>query len=120
MPRQDILDREEDIRNWINEKKSKAYISKQLKCKPETLNNYLKKMGIIYNGQQGWSKGLIANNYISALQYIQKENVSSYRLKIKLIQEGIKDNKCELCGLSIWNNLPIPLPQKIMYNIENS
>lgn len=109
MPRQDILDREEDIRNWINEKKSKAYISKQLKCKPETLNNYLKKMGIIYNGQQGWSKGLIANNYISALQYIQKENVSSYKLKIKLIQEGIKDNKCELCGLSTWNNLPIPL-----------
>lgn len=109
MPRNDILERQQDIRAWIQEKKSKTFISKQLGCKPETLNHYLQKMGIEYKGQQGWKKGLTSNTYISALQYAQKDHVSSHKLKIKLIQDGIKNNKCELCGLDTWNNLPIPL-----------
>ena len=44
--RTDILERKEDILNWIKEEKSKSYIAAQLRCKPSTLNNYLKKMKI--------------------------------------------------------------------------
>lgn len=109
MSRYDILDRQQDIRTWINKNKSKTYICKQLQCKQETLNSYLEKMGIIYKGQQGWNKNLVSNTYIPALQYAQKDYVNSHKLKIKLIQDGIKDNRCELCGLDTWNNLPIPL-----------
>ena len=107
--RTDILERKEEILQWIKEKKSKAFIAKQLHCKQETLNSYLKKMGIEYKGQQGWAKGIKATNYIPALEYIKKENVKSHVLKQKLIRDGIKEAKCEICGLSRWLGQEIPL-----------
>lgn len=109
MPRTDILEAKEQILQWINEGRSKAFISKELKCKQETLNSYLKKMHIDYKGQQGWRKGIQANNYIPALEYLKKENVKSHVLKQKLIKDGIKESKCEICGLSTWLDSPIPL-----------
>ena len=42
--RTDILERKEDILIWIKQKQPKSYICKELHCKPETLNSYLKKM----------------------------------------------------------------------------
>ena len=36
-----ILERKEEILQWISENQSKAYIAKQLSCKPETLSRYL-------------------------------------------------------------------------------
>lgn len=56
MSRTDILERKADILQWIEENQSKAFICRQLKCKPEILNSYLQKMGIIYSGNKG-SKG---------------------------------------------------------------
>ena len=53
MTRNDILERKEDILQWISENQSKAFICRQLKCKPETLNSYLAKMGIDYKGNKG-------------------------------------------------------------------
>lgn len=52
MARTDILEKRTEIEQWISENKSKAFISKQLNCKPETLNAYLIKMGIEYKGNQ--------------------------------------------------------------------
>jgi len=34
---------------------------------------------------------------------------SSHKLKKRLIKEGIKEHRCECCGLSEWLNEPIPL-----------
>lgn len=39
---------------------------------------------------------------------------SAYRgsprdLRIRLVREGLKENRCEQCGLSEWNDRPIPL-----------
>lgn len=31
----------------------------------------------------------------------------TYKLKIRLLKEGLKQNECEVCGLSQWNNLPL-------------
>ena len=107
--RTDILDRKEDILNWIREKKPKSYIAAQLKCKPSTLNNYLEKMDIKYAGRQDWNKGKTSNNYIPAQEYAKKDFVKSYILKEKLIKEGIKEYRCEICGLTEWQNKPIPL-----------
>ena len=45
-------------------------------------------------------------------QYLKKGvNVSSFKLKNKLLNEGIKEHKCEnpLCGLTEWQGKPIPL-----------
>ena len=36
-------------------------------------------------------------------------NFQTYKLKNRLFDEGYKERKCERCGLSEWNDLPIPL-----------
>ena len=36
--RTDILERKEDILQWIEENQSKAFMAKELHCKQETLN----------------------------------------------------------------------------------
>lgn len=107
--RTDILERKEEILQWIKEEKSKAFISKQLNCKQETLNSYLKKWGINYKGQQGWAKGIKSNTYVPALEYIKKDHVKSHILKQKLIRDKLKEEKCEICGLSEWLGQKIPL-----------
>lgn len=108
--RTDILERKDEILQWMEEGQSKAFICKQLQCKQETLNNYLKQMNIEYAGQQSWNKGKQTNQgYVLAEEYIQKDNVKSYILKEKLIREGIKERKCEICGVSIWQNIQLPL-----------
>ena len=109
MSRIDILERKEEILEWIEQNRSKAYMCRQLNCKPETLESYLTKMGIVYKGNRG-SKGQQKNtNYKSAEEYLKNDCIKSSKLKEKLIKDGIKEAKCEICGLTEWNGKPIPL-----------
>lgn len=109
--RTDILERKVDILQWILEEQPKSYMCQQLGCKQETLNSYLKKMGIEYAGQQnkkGQQKG--TNTYLPALHYIENHiPIQSHKLKGKLIRDGIKRNCCELCGISEWLGVKLPL-----------
>lgn len=109
MTRQDILERKSDILKWIEEKRSKEYICKQLKCKGSTLNSYLKQMGITYFGQPGM-KNKSNCQYIPASEYFSNERtISSHKLKLKLLKEKIKAPMCELCKQETWLDSPIPL-----------
>lgn len=38
-----------------------------------------------------------------------KYRITSHKLRLKLIEEGIFEHKCCNCLLTEWNNLPIPL-----------
>lgn len=109
--RTDILEKKEQILAWIEEQQPKCYICQQLNCKQDTLNRYLKQMGIEYNGQQnkkGQQKG--SNKYKSAMYYIETgQAISSSKLKDKLLIDGLKEKRCEKCGLDSWLNEPIPL-----------
>lgn len=107
--RKDILEKKDQILQWVEEKQSKAFICRQIKCKQETLNSYLKKMGIEYEGNQGGKNIKNAPNYIPALEYLKLPQAKTYVLKLKLLKEGIKEAKCEICGLSEWMGQPIPL-----------
>lgn len=110
--RKDILTKKDKILQWITEEKSKAFMCRELHCKPETLEVYLKKMGIDYKGKQGWNTatGLANSSYISATYYLGTDKfITSHNLKLKLLKEGIKENKCERCGLTEWLGHPIPL-----------
>ena len=105
----DILLAEPLIKNWIIENRSKSFICKQLKCKPETLAAYLKELNIVYAGNKG-NKGFKSNtSYLPAKEYINSTCVHSHVLKEKLIRDGIKEDKCELCGVSIWNGVKLAL-----------
>ncbi len=45
------------------------------------------------------------------------ENMS--RLKIRLFSEQIKENKCEECGITEWNNKPLTLQIHHINGIHN-
>ena len=89
--RTDILERKEEILQWIAEEQPKAYMCKQLGCKQETLNSYLKKMGIEYAGQQAKKGQFKGSNVYRPAQYYIENNlpIQSYKLKDKETSFGI-------------------------------
>ena len=108
--RTDILEHKEQILKWIEQQLSKKEIACRLQCKIGTLNTYLKKMNIEYEGQEH-SCHTKFNRYIPSSYYTNdsSHNIESFKLKQKLIKEGIKKEQCEICGLTEWQGQKIPL-----------
>lgn len=106
--RNDIIQKKEQILIWITESQSKSYMCKQLQCKPETLDKYLKLLEIEYVGNRGL-KGIKIGKHKTYDEVKKSLTIGSHRIKLKLIKEGIKEEKCEVCNLSEWNNTKIPL-----------
>lgn len=50
--REDILDRKNEILEWISSNESNSEIARRLGCKVDTLKVYYTKMGITYKGNQ--------------------------------------------------------------------
>ena len=105
----DILEREQEIRQWISENESNAEIARRLNCKVDTLKSYYIKMGIEYKGNQGSKGKRLDPKRKDALDLIENPNVSNSRKRIRLIEDGYKEDKCERCGLSEWMGMKIPL-----------
>lgn len=104
--RTDILDRENEIRTWIENNKSKAFMCKELNCKPVTLDGYLKQMNIEYHG----IKHAGGIKYVPYAEYIKRDYYTTSRVKEKLIKEGLKEDVCEECGCPAeWNGRPLSL-----------
>jgi hypothetical protein len=61
------------------------------------------------NGQ-GWSKGKTLGPK-KPIEYYLTENSyhQSYKLKLRLIAEGLKQHKCECCGITEWMGKQTPL-----------
>jgi len=108
--RTDILERKEDILEWISTNQSKAFMCRKFRCKPETLNSYLEKLDISYAGNIG-GKGIKKDpKRKTALEYVNSDSmIKSNTLKKKLIEDGIKQYVCEKCERSLWNGKQIPL-----------
>lgn len=107
--RTDILDRREEILKWIKEGQSIAEIIRRLNCKRETFKSYLKQMGITYNGNQKGKGIKIDPKRKSALEILDSSSFTNATKRKRLIEDGIKEAKCECCGLSEWMDKPIPL-----------
>jgi len=107
--RKDIIDKKNDIVLWVKQNQSKAFICRELNCKPQTLEKYLKILNIVYKGNKGLLGKKTSHNKKSFLELKDSPTINSHRLKLKLISEGIKEKKCESCGLSKWNGKEIPL-----------
>ncbi len=102
MIRTDIIDRKLEIIVMINNNEPKSRISKMLDCKQETLNSYLKKMGIEYKGNMGLKGKKSDPKRKSAFEYMKKDLIKTPLLRQKLIQDGIKEDKCEKCNNKEW------------------
>lgn len=109
--RTDILERKQEIEQWIAEGKTKAQMARELGCNPKTINPVLERLGLTYVGNQG-SKGLSKPNGrdLSLVEYLAKSmDIQSNKVRKKLLAEGYKEHRCECCGLTDWLNEPIPL-----------
>lgn len=109
--RTDILERKEEIEQWIAEGKTKAQMARDLDCNPKTVNAVLKRLGLEYGGNQG-CKGLSKSNgqEMLLLEYLEKSiDIQSNKVRKKLLEEGYKEYRCECCGLSEWLGDLIPL-----------
>jgi 5-methylcytosine-specific restriction endonuclease McrA len=93
----------------IKNSESKSAICKTLRCKPETLERYLKIMDIEYKGNQGLKGIKVSNKRKNTLEYLKNEFISTPRLRKKLIQDGMKNHKCEMCGIENWLGKDITL-----------
>ena len=109
--RNDIIERKEEILQWIENGKSKASMARELQCKPETLNRYLLSWGIVYEGNQGGKGGTkTSNRGMKLLEYLNNsQDIQTNKIRRKLLEEGYKEYKCECCGNSEWLGKPIPL-----------
>ena len=51
--RKDILERRAEIESWISQMQPKAKMCFELKCRPSTLDAYLRKLGLTNKGNMG-------------------------------------------------------------------
>ena len=106
--RKDILEREQEIRQWVEENLPNAEIARRLNCKVDTLKSYYKRMGIEYSGNSA-RKGIPHLEQRKSIEEYLQGNTSNSAKRRRLIEEGIKEAKCEICHLSEWMGKPIPL-----------
>jgi 5-methylcytosine-specific restriction endonuclease McrA len=97
----DILKRKDEVIKWIEESQPKSFISKNLDCKPETLDGYLKHWGIEYRGVIG----RMGFQIIPVEIYLNNEKpIKSNELKLKLYESKLKEKQCEECNIIKWND----------------
>ena len=61
---------------------------------------------------QGWNQNLTFKPFISKPIediLVKGSTYQSFKLKVRLLKEGIKSHKCEMCGLETWQEHKIPL-----------
>lgn len=99
------------LENAIKDSYSLSDICRKIGLRPvgsnlKTIRKKLELYGLDFETYRGprWNKGLSDTDKVSRikLEDILKENTnySSDRLKKRLIKEGIKESKCEICGTS--------------------
>ena len=102
----------EDSISLILEMESKrrplAEVARTLNIKYDTLRKYLNILGINYTYNPN-RKGIPHNESRKDILEFLNGNTTNSRKRIKLIECGIKEEKCECCGLSEWMGKPIPL-----------
>ena len=109
----------EEYLEAIKASKSIAQVCKTLglKCAGgnyKTIKDFIRENNIDtshFTGQ-GWNVGLkFKPNKQMPLYDILKENskYQSYKLKNRLIENGLKEYRCECCKNTEWNGKPIPL-----------
>jgi hypothetical protein len=59
---------------------------------------------------QAWNKGKVVGPKRPIEEYLKENSqIQSFKLKGRLIAEGLKEHKCECCGITEWNGKPAPI-----------
>ena len=78
----------------------------------QTTNKRIKKLNIDTSHFTGraWNKGQTIGPKRDIKEYLSNEfPILSRKLKNRLIKEGLKEHKCECCGIIEWNGKPTPI-----------
>ena len=108
---------EEDLRKAVKTSTSTRQVLEKLDIVPaggnyQTTNKRIQKLNIDtshFTGQ-AWNRGKIIGPKRPIEEYLKENSVvQSFRLKNRLLLEGLKEHKCECCGITEWNGKPAPL-----------
>jgi hypothetical protein len=110
---------EDDLVDAVKSARSFAQVLRNLDVSPgggnqEHLKRWIARLGLDVDHflGQGWRKGsttpVIPAWPLERVLLVGRLGNTS-RLRDRLINEGLKEPKCEVCGLDTWNGLTIPL-----------
>ena len=98
--RTDIDDRKDEIIAWLEAGVSQDECARRLGCNWKTLKSRLTKWGISIN-QQGWAKDRRIRPLEDYLNGVI--SISSPALKKRILEEGVREHKCESCRRTNWS-----------------
>ena len=106
-----------NLKNIVSQSKSKRECLIKLDMKPyggnyRILDNYISlyKIDTSHFLGQGWNVNNSPADIKPIEKYLNNEiAITSYKLKKRLLKEGLKKQKCEICNLSECNDSIIPL-----------
>jgi len=106
-----------DILDIIKESSSIAQVLNKLGLKASggnyrTFDRFVKKNNIDTSHFTGkvWSKGKTLSPKRNIEEYLSGGiKIQSHKLKLRLLKEGLFENKCSICNLSDWMGKSIPL-----------
>ena len=96
------------IKEWEKVGTPLMEVARNLNIKYDTLRKYLKLLNISYK-LNPHRRGLPHKEARASIENVLNSNSSNASKRRKLIEEGVKEAKCECCGLSEWMGKPIPL-----------
>ena len=108
---------EEQLRDAVKNSTSIRQVLDKLNIVPaggnyQTTNRRIKKLKIDtshFTGQ-AWNRGKIIGPKRPIQEYLKENSVvQSFKLKGRLITEGLKEHKCECCGITEWMGKPTPI-----------
>ena len=105
------VNKDEFVRVCI-ECQTMAQAAQRLNFHFNTFKRYAEEFGCYCpnQGRKGIKTGKKATRYKTEdILHGKYPEYQSNKLRIRLLEEGYKEHKCECCGLSEWNGKPIPL-----------
>ena len=108
-----------DLENVIKDSLSWRQVCKRLGYYPDGANNIkIKSLATFYQidfshflGKAIW-KGRKSPQKLATDVFLKKlpdRKISTHKLRLRLIEDGLRKNECESCRNELWNGKPIPL-----------
>ena len=77
------------------------------------LKNHIKEMGLDTSHMTGQAhlrgKTHTYNQKPLERLLVEGSTYQSHKLKLRLLKEGYKEHRCEICGITEWNGQPTPI-----------
>lgn len=99
---------DEDVKMAYNTYPTLHQAAAELKVTVVTLWRKAKKLGLRWQDKNGQASN---PNKIPLSEILEGKHpyYQTLKLKKRLIKEGVKENKCEVCGILDWNGKPLEM-----------